>query len=41
MVELADTLDSGSSGGNSVQVQVLFSAPLPKKSDYFNLNEVF
>ena len=27
MVELADTLDSGSSGGNSVQVQVLFSAP--------------
>ena len=31
MVELADTLDSGSSGGNSVQVQVLFSAPVHKR----------
>ena len=37
MVELADTLDSGSSGGNSVQVQVLFSAPFPIKIRFFQL----
>ena len=34
MAELADALASGASRGNSVQVQVLLSAP--KKTDYFD-----
>ena len=30
VVELVDTLASGASGGNSVEVRVLFSVPLDK-----------
>ena len=32
VAELADALDSGSSGGNSVKVQVLSSAPIENKA---------
>ena len=40
MAELVDALDSGSSGSNIVQVQVLLSAPLfkisPRNGGFFN-----
>ena len=35
MAESADALDSGSSRGNSVEVQVLLSAPLAQKGNNF------
>ncbi len=41
MAELADALDSGSSRGNSVEVQVLLSAPKQTNRNILLLGEMF
>ena len=41
MAESADALDSGSSRGNSVEVQVLLSAPNNENPNLFSIGEGF